>query len=483
MNPLHRLSAFAVAALFASPVLAGLGEGITTGRLTLRPYIEGSVGYDSNADRRLDYPTREELDAARETDPEAEVPPKVIEDSDTYYELRGGVNFVWYDELTVLRGGGYASTRTYADLDVEDEQAFGQNLALARGDRESLSWSVFESYVRRFDYFLAVPELEEGPEGEVAPPPTDTGDIDLEDELVRTRDQRDIFDVGINAGRKLTEKMEFDAGYSYSQTDYEEDIYYGRSRHGGTASLGRQVTVKTSTFVTGAYGEENNDRYLDPVPYYQLMAGLRSRTSEKLFYNLGVGYHSYDTAHYKPYELEDGTLVYEDRSRLLPDGTFEPAEPRRNPVTEEIIEEQDPSDTQSGMAYDAGIRYQPSPKLGFQASARNSYDSISSGDQREVNLFQLSATYRPTAAIAVSLRAGYRDEESVNETILVDDEGLVSRLNATREITTAGGRISYRPVGKWYEFFTDATYQDISSNLDYQSYDRLRVGAGVRATY
>lgn len=484
-NPLAL--ALALLLVLTSAATAGLGEGITTGRLTLRPYVSASINYDSNAlrttsDEPVEVPeeeVEEPVEGEEEEEPEEQV-------SDYYYELRGGVNFLWFGEETVLSGSAWAYARTYAEQDTEDNEGFGERLGLLGGDREKLSWSLFQSFERRSDFLLTSPEPVNADAGlELTPPNTVPGDtIDLEEELIRTQSERDLLNFGVDVGRDLTEKIELDAGYVYSDVEYVNPSLFDYSAQQGTVSLGYKFSYKTTAFISGSYGLNDNEAFIDPVSNNRILLGLRSSSSPKLSYNIGFGYTSSETADYAPRELEDGTIVYEDGSRTLPDGTFEEALPRLNPVTGEIIEEVERDEDLSGLAYDAGITWRPTEKLSFSLTGRNGYDSNSNGRQRKTNLLQLSGRHQTTEAISTSLRISYRDEEDPDQVVLVDEiDGTERRLNPNREYLTAGARIGYRPPGKWYEFYADASYEDIQSNIQNQSYDRYRLGAGVRATY
>ena len=229
----------------AAPVGAELGEGITTGKMTLRPYVDASVTYDSNAQQVPVTVAMQDPVA-----PPTTVADVLTEESDIYYELRAGTTLGWYDDRSAVSGDAWAFLRRYADLDLEDEEGFGERLGFARGDRETLAWRVFQSYERRFDFVLrSVAEGPTTPTLESATPEAQvfsSQSLDLEEELLRRHPRRDLFNVGFDAGRDLTDKLELDVGYSYDETDYDDETLFGSSQHTGTAGLGHQLTDKTT---------------------------------------------------------------------------------------------------------------------------------------------------------------------------------------------------------------------------------------------
>ena len=481
LNPMHfphHLPVLSVLTAGATLILAaagsaraGPGEGITTGRLTMRPYIDTSATYDSNVSS---VPVADQAQDPQASPATAGV---LDEESDIYYQLRAGATFHWYYDRTAVIGDAWGNVRRYADHDADNEEGFGQRLGVARGNRETLAWRAYESYERRFDFTLqdaeagvtaSTPELpalslpalssSNGPNGPEAlssssgsnggAPVSSAGAFALEEELLLTSTRRDLFGVGLDGGRNLSDKLELDVGYSYAETDYEDPTLFGQSQHTVTAGLGRPLTHKTTAFLRGTYGLEDNDNYQDAVSDYQLLVGLRSGASAKLTYDAGIGYQRSETAD-----------------------------------TKEVIDEPTPDDNQGNFAYDAGITWRPTHKLGFSLSGRNEYDSTSAGTQREINLVQLSAGHRPTDAVSLSMGLGYRDENELDPVIQVDEAGREALIAENRENLIANARASFRPPRQWYEVYADVAYEEIQSNLAGQSYDRVRVGAGLKATY
>ena len=453
-------------------VMAQPGDGITMGRLTLRPYVDGSLTYDSNVQPL-------QVDA---TDPLA---PVLKEVSDTLYEVRVGTSVLWFHDDWLINGSVWGFRRSYQDLDLEDEDGFGLRFAFAGGDRDRLAWGAFQSFERRFDFGLDALEGDLASATPASSSPARGGDLALEDEFARVQFERDLHLLGVQAGRNLGDRMELDVGYGYREINYQDERLFSESGHAMSLSLGRRLFSETTAFVQGNYGQEDNENYVDAVPYYQVLAGLRSAANEKISYNVGVGYQHFETAEQRPRVLEDGSRVLNDGTLILEDGTSLAPEPLRNPVTGEFVEDVpgNEEDSQSGFAYNIGLGWRPTRKLSFGLSGRNEYRASFTGDQREVQLAQLSAWYVPLEPFQISLRVGYWMEEALNEILLINNEGNETRIKDRRETLTVVGRIAFRPPEKWYELYADVTYEEVQSNLNLQSYDRLRIGCGLRVTY
>ncbi len=436
------------------------------GRLTLSPYVSVSLAYDSNV-----RPLEQDFTLQGE--------PSLRKVSDTLHEVQVGTFAVWLDDDWQINGSAWGFWRRYHDLDVEDEEGFGARFALARGDRDRLALSAFQLFERRFDFAL------EAAPASPPPSPVPGGEIVLADEFTRNQFERDLLLFGINAGRDLGDRIELDGGVSYRKTDYKDGRFFDESGHAISFSAGRRLRAETTAFLHGGYGEEDNENYVKAVPYYRVLAGLRATPTEKTSYNVGVGYQRYDRAEQRPRVLDDGSTVFSDGTMLLEDGTQLPPQPLRNPVTGEEVDGSpaQQNDSQDGLAYNAEITWRPTTKLFFGLSTRNEFRSSFTGDQREVQMAQLSAGYSPLESFQISLRIGYWMEEAVDKILLFDDEGNERRITDRRETLTAAGRIGFRPPQRGYELYAGVSYEEVQSSIELQSYNRTRFAAGLRVTY
>ena len=394
-------------------VLADPGDGIRLDNLTLRPFIAGSAVHDSNAG----LTQRSELQAAPIDENAAE---------DVFLELRYGLKMDYQRETVLIKGSLYGYERYYQDLDL-DNSGFGQSASLDAGSKERVAIRLSESYYALQDYALKNAAL--------------SGDEVIDNQLLEDpsdRLKRDIFNAGINLSRQLSAKMNLGASYTYSTTDYDDTRLFDTSTRTLSGDVSWAKTAKTDAFLTGSYGVEDSDALdLGEGKERSVMVGLRSTATQKINYNLGVGYLDY---------VVDG------------------------------LEDID----QGGLNYAVGIGWTLSPKLALQASADKSFSTSAfvANNAREVQLAQVALSYRFSEAMGFGAALSFRQDEFVNA--LVAPEGNVNEQRNTKALTVSG---QYAPPGRWYTIFGSASYEDSESEVIGGNYDQVRVLGGVNLTY
>ena len=335
--------------------LADPGDGIRLDNLTLHPFVAGSAVHDSNAG----LTQLSELQAAPIDQGEA---------SDAFFELRYGLKMDYQRETVLIKGSLYGYDRYYQDLDL-DNNGFGQSASLDAGSKERVAIRLSESYYVLQDYALMNAAL--------------SGDEVLDNQLLEDRSdrlKRDVINAGINLSRRLSAKMNLGASYTYSMTDYDDIRLFDTSTRTLSGDVSWSKTVKTDVFLTGSYGVEDSDALdLGEGEERSVMVGMRSTATQKINYNLGVGYLDY---------VVDG------------------------------LEDID----SGGLNYAVGIGWTLSPKLALQASADKSFSTSAfvANNAREVQLAQVALSYRFSEAMAFGATVSFRQDDFVNDLVAPD---------------------------------------------------------------
>ncbi|MFT5499654.1 MAG: hypothetical protein ACI9TH_005071 [Kiritimatiellia bacterium] len=395
----------------ATMSFAGPGDGIRFDKLTLHPFVEGSVNYDSN----VGLTQRSELEAATIDQ---------NEESETYMQLRYGLEFEYQRDMRKLSGTAYGYNRYYQDFDL-DNSGLGQNLSFSGGTPERLAFTITEGYFRVQDYSTQ-PLDAGGP----------SGNLLAEDRTDRIK--RDLLNVGLNLKRQLSAKLGLGGGYAYSMTDYDDARAFDADTQTYSADLSWDTTAKTAAFVTGSLGLEDSDA-LDQHDGESTSAlvGVRSTATEKISYNLGVGYIGYKVDGLEGVDID-------------------------------------------GLNYALGLGWKISAKTSLNASANKSFSasSFAQNNAREVQMAQVGLSYRATDALGLGLAFSVRQDDFVNPVIV--PEGPVDESRTTQAINFTA---NYAPPGRWYRLFGSAGYEDSTSEIIGEDYEQVRVSAGVNLVY
>ncbi len=398
--------------------LADPGDGIRLDNLTLHPFVSGSVVSGSN------------VGLTQLSEPQAS-PSAEEEAGDVFLELRYGLKMDYQRETVLIKGSLYGYDRYYQDLDL-DNSGFGQSASLDAGSKERVAIRLSESYYVLQDYALMNAAL--------------SGDEVLDNQLLEDRsdrllwmDKRDVINAGINLSRQLSAKMNLGASYTYSMTEYDDIRLFDTSTRTLSGDVSWAKTAKTDAFLTGSYGVEDSDALdLGEGEERSVMVGLRTAATQKINYDLGVGYLDY---------VVDG------------------------------LEDID----QGGLNYAVGIGWTLSPKLALQASADKSFSTSAyvANNAREVQLAQVALSYRFSEAMGFGATVSFRQDDFVND-LVAPDGGNVKEQRKTKALTISG---QYAPPGRWYTIFGSAGYEDSESKVIGGNYDQVRVQGGINLVY
>jgi len=401
--------------LVAGVAFGGPGDGIRVGKLTLHPFLDVSGNYDSNVG----------LAGRSQSDPAAIDGDN--QESDTFIDFRYGVNFDYDAEGMEFQGSISAYDKMYSDFNELDSDGVGQSLIYRRGSRESLELFLSQSFEDVQDYSLGgaanaatVNELGLG---------ADRSD----------RQAREVFNVGVGLGRDVGEKLEIDGSYAYNGTDYENAGLFDQDTSSFGLSLGLVMSDKSSTYVEGTTSVEDSEAFADDANQDAIEVGLRSRGTDKLTYNVGLGYQTYDA------EL----------------------------VGEEDIDE-------GSLSYSLGVDWQVSPKLSVGATGDNGYSAaaFAANNAKDVSTFGLNLAHQMSQALTVGAAYSYRVDEYLRP--LVSPNGEVAEERTSHGVSVS---LNYAPPGKWYNLYLNGGYDDSNSKIEGEDFDQLRAAAGVSVYY
>ena len=397
-------------------VLAGPGDGVRLGNVVLHPFLDVSGSYDSNVGL-----SRRSLSESAGID-------SASEDSDTFLEIRYGLNLDYQTDAITLGGSIYGYDRQYSDNGELDNDGIGQNLNIEAGSKERLAISASQSYQVVQDYSRG------GAANLRSVNDVDLG-LDRADRLERT-----TLGFGLNISRDLSDKVDVNGGFSLTMIDYEDDALFDTDSQGVSVGLGYHVSEKSSAFVNGSYQVEDSDAFGDDGTQTSILVGLRTRGTEKLNYNVGIGYVQY--------EVDDAA-----------DG--------------ENIDE-------GSLSYNLGLDYAISAKLALTASARNGYSatSFSAGNAREVSVASVGLAHRTTEALTLGAAYSLRGDEYVLPITVEQETAAEDRLSHV-----ISGSINFAPPGKWYSLYLSGFYETSDSEFSEEDYDQFRASIGASVYY
>ena len=236
--------------------------------------------------------------------------------------------------------------------------------------------------------------------------------------------------------RRLTAKMTGGLGYDYSATDFDSSTAGTRDlkSHYGRGELGYDATDKTTTRARVVAGRQDNDTE-QAADYLAALVGLRTRQTDKLTADAGVGVH------------------------------------RLSGIDAEA----------DGFHFEFEGIWQATPKIDFIVGARNGLQVTSVYDDNATEYSTLWATagYRLTMATRLSVTCTYRQDDYVQP--VATDAGPVDRSD---DGIGFRARVDYGAPSAVLKLFGEASYEQIDSTVDVAGYDdRTRVVVGASVTY
>jgi len=387
-----------VGAILAGRVSADPGQGIHYGQWTFNPYVDVSATYDSNVKQSGSGGNGDVF-------------------GDATLGLRAGCSLYDFE----FKGLGFLSARKYSDNTDSDFGAGGEFLRGKYGDRDQVEIEVDQTFRRTTDIDRYGSEAAVGG---VSP------DSVLD---VSARSRRDINQVGISAGKNVTDKLQLDAGYRFDDINYDQAALADLRNHVGQIEAAYKVTDKSAGLLMAKAAIQENRSSDDSANYVAARLGLKTEGTDKLVFKGSAGFQRYSP----------------------PDG-----------------------DSETGFNFDLIASWIATEKLGFEAGGRNGsqMSSLYANNGTDYQIYWLGATCRINPTITTTLSGAYRIDNYMNpvpsENGPVDrkDKGFAARLRA-----------DYQAPAKFLQLYAEAAYEDSSSNVN--GYDDVRIALGTILVY
>ena len=397
----------------------GPGEGIRIGNLTVSPFVDASITYDSNV--FLTETNRVE---------------------DFYIQLVPGIAFLNRTERVILSGRAWLQLRDYLEVNEKDNEALsavnsegvGEKLGLIIGDEEYPAVFISQKFVRLNDY-------------ELYPRSVDVLDVEG-NSLMLTEDrservERDLFDFGGAVGRWLTDKLRVYVGYAYVYVDYDTDLLNDWDEQRAQVAFLRKVTERTSILLTGQYGLQDSDGYDDETRDSFVRIGVFKKTSAKTTVKGTFGFESFKA---------------------------------------DFLSEAGDSLDKDIFSYDVSGAWHATTRLILQLSGRNGIQPATQYDNnaKVLSLIQLGASYRLTETIRLSLAGSYREDDYIGR-VIVDGEPQDKERRLLGGRLRMDYRPHLKFYDLYAEVSYEEVEDNLKD--DYEDYDQLRAGLGIFLRY
>lgn len=342
---------------------------------------------------------------------------RVDEKADVFSDSTVGLRAGYSSFMLEFDGLGFLSQRNYADNTDKDFGAGGDLLRAKYGNRDQVEVEADQTFRRVEDIDRYA---NEAAVGGVSP------DSVLD---VSARSRRDVNQAGISAGRNMTDKLELDVGYRFDDINYDQASLYDVRNHVGQVETAHQLTDKTAGLLTVKGAIQENVSLDNQAEYYAARLGMKTKGTDKLTFKGGAGLQYYDQA----------------------DGNGEAA-----------------------FNFDLITSWAVTEKVAFQAGGRNGsqMSSLYADNGTDYQIYWIGSTYRVTPAISTTLSGAYRVDDYMNpvtdnnQSVNRSDKGLAGRLRA-----------DYQAPAKFLKIYTEASYEDMNSNIEDYSDTRIALGA------
>lgn len=341
--------------------------------------------------------------------------------SDEFFDSTLGLRLGYSSYLVDFSGLGFLSSRVYADDSDSDFGSGGELLRLKYGNRDQVEVEVDQTFrnVTDVDRYGS-----EAAVGGVSP------DSVLD---ISARSQRDINQAGISAGKNVTDKLELDAGYRFDDVRYEEASLADLQDHVGQVEVAYKVTEKTAGLATVKGAVQKNVSLDDSADYYAARLGLKTKGTDKVTFKGGAGLQRYSPA--------DG-------------------------------------DANTGFNFDFSASWAARDRVIVEAGGRNGsvLSSLYSDNGTDYQVEWLAVIYRVLPSLTTTLSGAYRVDDYMNRVtsggVVVDrkDRGVAGRLRA-----------EYQAPAKFIKVYSEATYEEVASNV--ADYNDVRFALGAVLSY
>ncbi len=392
------------------------------GAVNLSPFVEGGYIHDSNPKNARKQ--KEDLLAEHNIDNK----------STSGYQIRPGVNIDVPGNCWRLAGRAFYRMERYSKEDVDDRDDWGESLAYSGETDGGLGWRLSESIVQ----------------------------VDLEEQFdgtfpynYSTHDRLEMAFDGM-LSKRITEKCGLEVGGNYSVTDYDAETLYDYYRYGGRLGFAHKLTEKTDWTLSTSYtihGQDSNSDELDDMDDTQstkLMVGVRSRSTERVTFDVRGGVEFYEGN-----DNEDGS-----------------------------------SNDKTTFTYALGASWTPAERLSVGLHGLGEYVPSEDiyGSAVDSKTIGVTAAYRIFERWRLSAGFTYRREEYEHRIAKVTGANgnpyMVSDVGSSRDddIIEFSGRISYA-LSSYASLYASCSYYELCSSIDDFDYDRTRYGFGAAIRY
>jgi len=346
-------------------VIAGEpGEGISIGKMVLRPYTDVSATHDSNP-------------ALVQTNVESDVFFEYILGTDLSFDGRNldiYGNIFWYNRNYV---DDVAATAGSGGSESLDSDGWGESLGLIWGTRDAIEFRANESYQRITDYSMQPGGSETFVSG--------GGQDSFLSESRGDRSERDLIDVSVAVGGEVTDKVEADLIGSYNDTDYVTDELFDLTESTLHGELAYWITDKSATFIVGEYTLQETDAFSGDPESIIARLGWKTRFTQKTIFKGSAGVEFYD---------DDSKVEGHDSTDTMP-------------------------------SFDLGWIWMPTAKLSFNTTGASNVEpsAYEAGNRRRIVVLRTAANYQFTPAFVGWTGISYRQDDYE----LTDAESDVSK--------------------------------------------------------
>ena len=393
----------AVAAASAQDALSPDRQyGVNVGQANISPYVHMGYFQDDNPDfvrkgeKDGKFATRKDYDSSG-------------------YNMHPGVDLKIPGNDVSLTGNAFYSFEHYEADFMENREDWGESLKFTYNAPRDLDISLneFYKYVREDD-----------------------------EDAVRWNDRYQL-GAGASVHKGIGEKTGASVTASYSDIDYDNEFLYDRSSYNLGARLSRAVTDKMNVQVSGHYTGSESDGQDGTADTWTALVGVSSRVTEKINYDLNVGYHLYSG--------------FGD------------------------------DDEKSTVAYSGTIGWRATDKFAMHLSGSSEFHPAEDEAANSIRSYRvgLGATYRPIERWLFTARLGYADEDYTKRVggganSIMDDRITGRKRHDGFYSASLGASFA---LAKFASVNAGFVYSLNDSTIEAYEYDRWRATVGLTLRY
>lgn len=357
---------------------------------------------------------------------------KQLDDADVFV-IKGGMNFLMPGNHWRLDGRAYYYHENYSGIDIDDRNDYLERFTLKGWTDANTTWYVTESFQ----------------------------DIRYDDEFELSKDDRKLFFVGAGGDLAVSDKSKIIVGAGYRDYSYAKNSHYDYSRLHGSFGFAHQLTEKTDWTLSATYRTYDRDGYDKNAYAANGKLGLRTRSTDKLTFDTGVGVEYYRDYRYSEYDAAGNYLG--KRSKGKDDTSF---------------------------VYHISGTWKIVKRLSLRVSGYSEYEPAQDVNDNSLleNTISTVLTYKPGDHWNISAGVAYeRDEYTRKVAPRIDSNGNPYAVDK-------GGRdrndddlryfanVAYA-INRFCSVSVNWRYTNVNSSVENYDYERTRYGAGVSLHY